>query len=224
MVGKVRGFTLLEVVIAVSIFAISTSIVYALFASMMSIVQKVEERTGLNERVQTAFVRMHRDLGGIYRGERGYFESRDSGDPSEDEPLLELLSVAHLSFDPDADPVPLSVIRYYLVPEEQEDTFSLLRSDTPAAAAGGGEAGEARKFTLCEGLGEVRIQYMDRDGNDDSEWHTRDLPEQEQKDDSRFPSWVAIELVFPSGPDSEAEVTSYSTAVRLRPGRIVFGE
>jgi len=52
-----EGFTLLEVLIAMSIFAISVSIVYGLYASMMSVVQNVEERTRLNDLVRTAVIR-----------------------------------------------------------------------------------------------------------------------------------------------------------------------
>ena len=221
-----EGFTLLEVLIAMSIFAISVSIVYGLYASMMSVVQNVEERTRLNDLVRTAFVRFNKDLSGLYRGEKGFLDGRDSANLRDDEPILELVSSAHLSFDFATDPVPLSVIRYYLLPEEQEDIYTLLRSDTPEFFQAGEEGSvtqEERAFRLCTGLAGVRIRYLDRNGDDRSEWDTREMEDDEQKEDSRFPASVRIELVFPSERNGEVEETVYSTSVLLRPGLLSFG-
>ncbi len=226
MARTTRGFTLLEVLIAMSIFAISVSIVYGLYASMMSVVQNVEDRTRLNDQVRTAFVRFNKDLSGLYRGEQGFLDGRDSTDFTDGEPILELVSSAHLSFDSASDPVPLSVIRYYLVSEEQDDTFTLLRSDTPKFFQADDEDSvtqEERTFRLCMGLAEVQIRYLDRNGDDRSEWDTREGSEDEQKEDSRFPSSVRIELVFPTDTNGEAAGTVYSTAVLLRPGHLSFG-
>lgn len=226
MARTTRGFTLLEVLIAMSIFTVSASIVYGLYASMMSIVQNVEDRTRLNDQVRTAFVRLNKDLSGLYRGEKGFLDGRDSAEPTDDVPILELISSAHLSFDSAKDPVPLSVIRYYLLPEEQDDTYTLLRSDTPEFFQAGDEASETqeeRTFRLCMGLAGVRIRYQDRNGYDNSEWDTRELEEDEQKEDSRFPASVRIELVFPTDRSGEVEGMVYSTAVLLRPGRLSFG-
>lgn len=225
---KSAGLTLLEVLIAITIFAISVSIVYGLYASIMSVVLNVEDKTGLNDQVQTAFTRLNRDLAGLYRGEKGYLLGLDSTDPLEDEPILQFISSAQLSFNPAAAPVPLSVIRYYLVPEEQGDSYSLIRSDAPAKI---GEvedeltiddSQETRKFTICQGLMEVRIHFMDREGDDRSVWDTREGSEEEQENDNRFPAWIDMEFVFSAGAENDAEGSVYSTAVSLRPGRIVF--
>ena len=219
------GFTRIEVLIAISIIAISLSIVYGLYSSIVSVAQNVEDRISLNDTVQVAFTRFNRDLSGLYRGELGYLTSRDSTDPSEDEPILEFISSAHLSFNPDAAPSPLSVIRYYLEPNDEDDTYYLLRSDTPVAVVIDKEdVREARKFRVCEGLLEVRLQYLDQEGDELSEWNTKDGSEEEQEQDSRFPRLVAIEFVFPSGITVEEEGAVYSTAVLLRPGVLEFAE
>lgn len=225
MARTIRGFTLLEVLIAMSIFAISASIVYGLYASMMSVVQNVEDRTRLNDQVRTAFVRLNKDLSGLYRGEQGFLDGRDSADLTDDEPILKLVSSAHLSFDSASDPAPLSVIRYYLLPEELDDTYTLLRSDTPEFFQPDDEGSvtqEERTFRLCKGLAEVRIHYQDRNGVERSEWDTREGSEDEQKEDSRFPSSVRIELVFPTDRNGEVEGMVFSTAVLLRPGHLSF--
>ena len=82
---------------------------------------------------------------------------------------------------------------------------------------------EERTFRLCVGLAGVRIRYLDRNGNDSSEWDSREGSEDEQKEDSRFPSSARIELVFPTDRNGEVEGTVFSTAVLLRPGHLSFG-
>lgn len=218
---RYRGFTLLEVMIATAVFAICISIVYGLYTSIVSVVENVEERMQLNDGVQIAFARLSRDLQGLYRGDLGYFTSRDSTDPSEDEPILEFISSAHLSFAPDAVPVPLTVVRYYLEQSEEDDSYFLLRSDTPVAVAEEQEeVAEGRKFRVSEGLMEVRLQYLDRDGEEQGEWDTKEGSDDEQLEDTRFPGLVGIELVFPSKYSDEEEGPVYSTAVLLRPALI----
>jgi len=222
------GFTLLEVLIAISIFAIAISIVYGLYTSIISVVHNVEDHTDLNLRVRTAFTRLSRDLHGLYRGEQGYLHSVDSINPFADEPILEFSSRAHLAFNPESDPVPLAIIRYYLEPEEEDETYLLIRSDTPIDIGAEedelaeDEYAEARKFVLCRGLKEVRLNYFDREGEGTSEWDTREGDEDEQEDDGRFPALVDIELVFLDGTDAQAEGALYSTAVFLRPGLLDF--
>jgi type II secretion system protein J len=223
--GRGRGFTLLEVMIAVAIFGICISIVYGLYTSVVSVVENVEERMRLNDRVRIAFTRLSRDLHGLYRGEQGFLTGRDSVDPSGDEPVLEFISAAHLSFAPDAAAVPLSVVRYYVEQDEDDETYYLLRSDTPVSYAGDQEdVEEGRKFRVSEGLAEVRVQYLDREGDEQSDWETTEGTAEEQEDDSRFPHLVAIELVFPSSRSGDEEGTVYTTAVLLRPAVIEFGE
>lgn len=229
-VRRQTGFTLLELLIAISIFVISISIVYGLYTSVLSVVHSVEDRIDLNNRVQMAFSRLSRDLSGLFRGEQGYLYSLDSTDSSADEPILEFVSREHLLFNPENDPVPLSLIRYYLVPDDQNETYYLLRSDTPVVIGtdendlSQNDTSPARKFIVCKGLMEVRIRYMDRDGDEQNEWDTREGSDEEQADDIRFPAWVDIEFVFPAGMDSEAEGAVYTTAVFLRPGLLEFAE
>ena len=124
------GFTLLEVLISISIFAICVSVVYTLYGSIMSVVISAEDRTAMNSRVQVSFERIGADLAGLYQAEKGLLVAKTPGDYT-DEPILEFISSSHLYFDPEALPVGLTLIRYYLQQEDQAETYSLLRSDSP---------------------------------------------------------------------------------------------
>ncbi len=222
--GK-EGFTLLEVLIAIAIFAIAVSVVYALYAAILSTVQNAGDRISQNERVQIAFERMSRDLTGLYHGKEGYLLGRDAANAS-DEPILELVSTAHLSFDPTAPPTALTIIRYYMLERGGDGRFSLLRSDSPLmpGAQDDQPGPEAKRFVLCEGLREIKLRYYDREDRDAAEWERIAENGEEIDDADRFPARVSIELVFPAGPEDGDKTETYAAAVMLRPAIIQFAE
>lgn len=221
--GK-EGFTLLEVLIAIAIFSIAVSVVYGLYAAILSTVQNAGDRTAQNERVQITFERVNSDLSGLYRGKQGYLRGREAASYS-DEAILEFVSTSHLSFDPAAPPVPLTIIRYYLQESEGGGTFFLLRSDSPVMPGVQDEAGpEAKRFVLCEGLREIKVRYYLRDGQDLTEWDKTADGDEELEDDERFPLRVGIELVFAVDPEDVDKTETYGIAVMLPPATIQFAE
>jgi general secretion pathway protein J len=219
--GRPGGFTLLEVLIAISLFAIAVSIVYALYGAMISVVDRVEEKMAHNDRVRVALERLNHDLVGLYRGERGYLIGRTT-DYRGDEPFLEFLSTTRLVFDPRQPPLPLTLIRFYLQDEDQ-DTAVLLRSESPVLPGqeepGGGD-GEGVKTVLCRGLAGIEVSYV-RGTDERDEWDSSSGGTQ-QEEDERFPSMVKLELVFAEPGGEGAEDERYPTTVYLRPTLLRF--
>ncbi|SHH98314.1 PulJ/GspJ family protein [Desulfofustis glycolicus] len=219
-IGRPTGFTLLEVLIAISLFAIAVSIVYALYGAMISVVDRVEEKMAHNDRIQVALERINHDLAGLYRGERGYLIGR-SIDYRGDEPFLEFLSTTRLVFDPSQPPLPLTLIRFYLQ-DDDEDTAVLLRSESPILP-GQDEYDDVEgvKTVLCRGLGDVEVSYF-RGMEERDEWDSSSGTAEQQEKDERFPEMVKLELVFadPAGEGVEGE--RYPAAVYLRPAQLTF--
>jgi len=219
--SSTRGFTLLEVLIAITIFAVSVSIVYALYGAVLTSVNQAEARSAQNSRLQITFERFNTDLAGLYQGKQGFLVGR-TADNSAEEAILEFVSTSHLSFDPEAPAVPLAVIRYYLGQSAGAETFSLSRSDSPVIfGAEDGAVAENRKLVVCEGLTEIKLSYLDREGQEFSEWETVSESEEEQEDPNRFPALVTVELVFAG--DGQSSTNSYSSAIRLRPALLDYG-
>jgi general secretion pathway protein J len=219
------GFTLIEILIAITIFAISVSIVYSLYGAVLTSVNRAEARISQNSRLQITLERFSDDLGGLYQGQNGFLVGKESGSVDE-EPIIAYVSTSHLSFDPEAPPVPLAIIRYYLAQSDDDETLSLLRSDSPVMVGAEDEALEEKeKLVVCEGISEITINYVDRDGQEFSEWETvsgsrEELEEQEEL--NRFPVLVTLELVF--GKDENSSGSSYSTAVLVRPSLLDYGD
>lgn len=219
-VRRAAGFTLLEVLVAIGLFAIAVSIVYSLYATMVAVVERVEERTALNDRVRTALERINQDLAGLYRGRQGYLVGRRV-DYRNDEPFLEFLSSAHLVFAPQRPPVPLTRIRLYLQ-EVEVGTYSLLRSDTPVLPGEeAGSAGEGRRLVLCQGLAGLELTFF-RGLEERDQWDSRNDSDQGARDDLRFPIGVRLALVF---ADEEADPAErHATTAYLRPALLTFEE
>lgn len=211
-----RGFTLLEVVIAIAIFAICISTVYGLYGSVLSVIQATEDKTSRNDQVRITFDRIAADLSGVHQSDQGVFKAVEAASAF-DEPILEFTSTSHLSFDPTATPVPLAVIRYSLQPDDNNESYTLTRSDTPGLS-GNALFGKGTNLRLVEGLQEIELAYFASDGRESSEWDSAD---RDDEDEPRFPARVAIELVFGTEDDTQER---YMTSVLLPPTRIQFGE
>lgn len=214
-----RGFTLLEVLIAIAIFAICVSTVYALYGAMLSVINNTEDLTARNDQVRITFDRLSKDLAGVHQSRFGFLFGREPGSDLE-EPFLEFGTTSHLSFAPDAPPVPLAAVRYYLRTSEEDQTLTLYRADIPLLSNPDIDPGEVRSLTICQGLREINLAYYDAEEQETAEWDS--TPEDDTEDTQRFPRRVTIELVFGTGATSES-VERYTTGILVPATRIDFG-
>lgn len=218
------AFTLLEVLIAITIFAITVSLVYSLYSSTISIVHNVEERVELNDRYRLVSEQVSNDLTALYRGESGYLNARDVTSTNNDESFLQFTSTAHLIFNPETPPRAVSAIGYFLEPEDEEQLYTLSRFDSRHTAASDDEpVAEQRRLILCEGLKELKVSYMDRQGQTFSEWNSQSEEFADLEDDQRFPASITLTFVFPSKEDDE-RTDEYSVSIYLRPALMKFSE
>ena len=65
------GFTLLEVVIAITIFALCITVVYSLYGSVVTVVNNVEKRVETDQGGRIVLERISDDLRGMYMGRQG---------------------------------------------------------------------------------------------------------------------------------------------------------
>ena len=216
------GFTLLEVLIAVSLLATAVSIVYFLYGAMVATVERVDERIGRNDQTRVIFERINHDLGGLFRGEIGYLVGAVPHF-REEEPFLEFLSTGGLSFDPHRPRLPLNRIALFLV-QEEDGNRTLLRSEVPVLPGtdlemrvpSGGQV-------LCRGLAAVELSFLQGTEERD-EWDSRDGVAGAEPDE-RFPTVIRLQLVFAAEAEIDSSVPGdrYATATYLRPARISVG-
>lgn len=217
-----RGFTLLELLVAIAVFAVSASLVYAIYDSVFSVVSHVDETAGLNRRARVVFEQMQLDLAGLYKGRSGHMKGIEYKTESEPDPILQFTTSAHLGFDPTAPPVSMAVVAYQLRPDRDARTFSLYRSDRPFRFGLGGDDREPnRSLLLCEDVVDFAIRYIDISGTEMNTWEARSSGLDDGVDDRRFPVLVRIELTLANDKAGSGPVRTYRTSVRVPPAVLV---
>jgi prepilin-type N-terminal cleavage/methylation domain-containing protein len=162
------GFTLVELLIALVIFAAVISLTYGAYNTTFKVIGNASANSQYGERARITLERLVDDLESLYIGDNGVFigESTVSGEFRQDS--LRFTSRAHLVFTKNENPKGSALIAYTTASEDEGDLIQLYRSDVPLLP--GVEAEEERGFLLCDGLREVAFTYIDKDGNESENW------------------------------------------------------
>ena len=226
-----RGFTLLEILVAIFIFAIVMTTIYAAFNAAVSRNEAIEEGRGLFSMARTCLDRMTRDFSAIYVEMPPQYEPPDfddDPDPYRFEGIEEIVgseSFSRLRFAADAH-LPmggegasgLAEIVYYVERAEAADTggtamaaseagYVLRRSDTafPYDMAELPEA-ELPDPILCKGVQAFSLSYYDAAGETVTTWDS-----EADIGDYATPRAVGIELEISDGKTSR----KFHTTVKL---------
>jgi general secretion pathway protein J len=214
VIGSVHkeGFTLLEILIAIAIFASVLSTIFISYTGTFNVLEQTESRANIYRMARIAFERMQEDLESAYfiRGteqseskENQFdytpFLGKDAEIDGRDADTLSFISRAHVVFDVEENGTGIAGISYYVAENEKGDGFILYRSDTPQfeKAPEEGTGG----LILCEGLFSVDFTYYDGDGKSHEEWGSTG-----DKLKYKFPVMVKIELSFIENSNSETPV------------------
>jgi len=206
------AFTLLEILIAMFIFAIVLSTIYASYTGSFRIVNETESQTDIYEMARIALERMHEDLESVYISEKAKGSeseeeaSSSSGFFGEDKEItgrsadsLEFSSTAHVDFSEEDETCGTAEIAYYVQEGNDGEGLVLYRSDTPAfeekpeKATGG--------LVLCDSLVSVNFTYYDDDEDDDGYDDWGDSTSDQSK--NPIPTRVSILLEFQNRSDPE---------------------
>ncbi len=213
-----RGFTLVELLLAIFIFAIVISSVYGAYRFSFSIIHGSEARLLIFRNARVAMERIAADLDGIVAGSGGVLEGERHDHAGKRGDSLAFVSSAHLALSKEDAVGGYTLIRYFVERDEDKGLLNLHRSDAvpfPGAADGGNEA---RQEILCQGLTEVAFTYLDEDGSEKEEWQSDEGDKGSNKGERQkepvLPALVYVKLTFAESPDSEAG-NIFRTAVAL---------
>ncbi|MBW2296510.1 MAG: prepilin-type N-terminal cleavage/methylation domain-containing protein [Deltaproteobacteria bacterium] len=174
------GFTLMEVLIAILMFGIIVTTVFASYRSVFFSAPMIESSIDLYEMSGTCLGRIALDLRSIYIAQPPAYKkpefdappdpyrvvARGDGDGSGNTPWLRFASLGHLSFE-QSTREGIAEIVYYDHPVG-DGVFQLKRSDSlypyPPFEVDGWDP------ILCEGIKKLKITYFDREGNDYDYW------------------------------------------------------
>jgi len=194
-----KGFTLLEILIAMFIFAVVLTTIFTSYTGTFRIIEETESQADIYAMARTVLIRMQEDLESIHFKETGASKPEGSslepaiflGENKEikgrDADTLRFLSRAHLIFDEEDENPGVAEISYYVSENEVEDSLALYRSDRPELEEPQEEG--TGGLILCDGLFSVNITYHDADGEMHENW---DSSEDEFK--HKFMTRVALPM------------------------------
>ena len=214
------GFTLVEILLAIFIFAIVLSMIYTSYTGTFRVIDETEYQAGIYRMAQVALERMYEDLESVIapqnrvalapeeESEQGIGfvgEQVEIDDRRADS--LRFTSRAHIVFSEEDQASGTAEISYYVAESDEEEAFALYRRDIPGV---GGRPDEGTGgLVLCEKLLSVQFSYYDSEGTVYDNWDsTSDVFR------DRVPHMVSILLEFVNALDPETPF-KFSTNVML---------
>jgi general secretion pathway protein J len=204
-----NGFTLLEILLALSILATVLSTVFASYTGTFRLVSETEGQAEIYQMARVALERILEDLESFYLPEQA-----ETSEAQEAEPLFEFAnsslrfpSRAHLAFGKEDQSWGTTEISYFVEESDGGEGKILYRRDRPSwgkdESSGEGEGG----LPLCERLASVKFSYLDAEGEETEDW------DPSSADDIPKLVSIAIEFINPSNPEVPLK---FATSVALQ--------
>ena len=217
MSGNRKGFTLLEILIAVFILATVLSTIYAAYRGTFRIIHDSEKDSEIYGMARNTMLRMLKDLSAVTASGAGStfkFVSRASETAGANFMEIAFTSRSHLSWVDNEGSGTLAEIGYYVDQGGPDGTFRLLRRDVPTAEAGTDGQGVRQGFVICEGLYSLTYKFTDSAGQTHDSW---DAAAGAAGEKNKVPTLASIELQLVNPQDKERPYR-FSTKVFLPAG------
>jgi prepilin-type N-terminal cleavage/methylation domain-containing protein len=200
---KMRGFTLVEILIAILILALVTSTIYAAYRGTFRLVTESEQQGDGYEAARAVMGRIQRDLGALapYKQEF-YFVSKKQDLGNDDFMTLAFSTAAHISFDEQEPSGGMAVVRYIVeedrspsgLPADGSGTpsYRLMRVDRLIGQTARNTALD-RGFVLCEKVQAMSFHFFDGSGKEYTTWDSTGNTEPQKQ---KAPTMIAVELLL----------------------------
>ena len=224
------GFTLLEILVAMSIVAIVLSTLFATFGDTLENMNHVDSQAEIYQMARIALDRIQQDLECsiiLPKNEQiseqepeenliDVFSGKNEEITDRDADTVSFLSTTHLSLSDTRAYSGLARISFYVEEIEDEDGFVLYRSDTPEREQPPEKKSEG--VVLCKNIHSFNLIYYDADGDEFENW---DSSGGEAK--NRLPARVSIRLAFLdiSNPETPYQ---FETGVALPLAESLYGD
>jgi len=212
-----KGFTLIEILIAIFIFAIVISSVYGSYRATFHIIHGSESRLVIAKNARVVVERLAEDLGSLVTGTGGEFKGETHELAGAHGDSLAFVSLAHLILRKSDLHAGQTLIQYQAESDDKTGLLNLYRSEIPLLPGVGADSGKAQKRLMCQGLREISFTYLGRDGDKAEEWQVDEVVPTSgnaASKESPFPALVYIELKFAESAESDSS-TLFRTAVAL---------
>lgn len=194
-----KGYTLIEILVAVLILGIVLSTIYASYTGTFRIIGEIKYDAEVYGMARSSLDRMARDLQSAALW-RGAFTFRTKSYTLGNRDFMRVIfrSAAHIAFSDSEPPDGISVIEYGV--EEGKEGYVLLRSDSlyrdPEK-----ESSPAERFLLCNRVEALTYTFYDETGKEHQSWDSGTKDVMVQK--NRFPAAILIRLSLINETDSK---------------------
>ncbi len=211
-----KGFTLLEIVVAIAILGIIISSLYPAYTGTYRNIEIAENESNIYYMARIAMARMADDLESAYIPETSIdsdlnnlnsFTGENEYVDGSRVDQIRFFSRARVNFGEYQETVEGAGIAYYTARDEDNGTMTLYRADTAESLDRYEE--EREGFIVCEGLKSFYLTYRDKNSQEYDTWDSTDTNFM-----NRLPSVVVITLEFANKINSERTV-KFSTGVFL---------
>lgn len=222
---EIKGFTLLEILVAIALFAAITAMLYPTYIGTFRNIDITESYSTVYRMARIATERISEDLqcASIPNKDEGsdydmrqseVFSGNDSAIGGKNADELEFISYKHIAFNVDNTPG-RGWIKYYLKENEDEEAFTLYRADTRELENSSED--ERTGLILCEGVNSINFLFQDKDGETYEYWDSSSEPFK-----GKLPSMVSIELEFINKSDPESPI-KFITSVSIPMAKGSYG-
>ena len=211
------GFTLLEVLISVSIFAVVIASVYGAYRATFTTVDGVVAESRVSAAARAILERVADDLAMVVTDEEGYLRGARGDISGQRADSVAFIANAHLPLTRGGKNGGRARVEY-TVEESETGRIDLYRLDRLVRP--GEDTDEEQGEILARGLLAFQLTYRTADGSDSEEWDSGGTEREGAEEHDalpQLPPLVMIEVVVPASEDDETG-TLYRTAVALPAG------
>ncbi len=210
MISRRQGFTLLEILIAITIFAMVIALAYSSYNATFHIINSAESKTEIYSKARITMERIRSDLESFYPGKEILFKGKQDTLGNHRADTLQFLSTAHIRLHPDSAPRGPVLIHYQVLEDPDSDSLLLFRSAQPVTDELEEKDIKNGALLLCDNLLEVAFDYQNKDGESVEGWGE----EEAEEDEATLPELITISLRF-NDTDEDTGGTLFQTGIRL---------
>jgi prepilin-type N-terminal cleavage/methylation domain-containing protein len=198
--SRSRGFTLIEIMIAVFILGLVLSTIYAAYSGTMTLVQDMEYENSVYRNARTALDRIIRDLSSL-QPSGGVFKLQAEKEMAANHEFFSLFfsAAAHLAFSEKEIDGANAQISYF-IEEDSGGSYSLRRSDLLNYKATK-EKSKTSSYLLCPNVDSLLLKFYDVNGKEFDSWDSASSMSGQK---NKAPAAIKIELNIANLKNKEA--------------------
>lgn len=207
---KNRGFTLIEILIAILILSIVLTTVYASYTGTFRVMRSSQEDREIYGMTRSTMARISKDIGGLVPFNGAYFFNSEAYSIKGKEfKRFSFLSSAHIDFSKGGINSGIATIGYEVIEDIANEGFMLVRTDVAGWStekidtidrSGSAEEILKKGFIICTGIHSLEFKFFDARGNEYDAWNSISGVEKQRK---QAPTVVMVTLKITNRSDKE---------------------